>query len=406
MIIENMKKIVVREIYTVDTISKTNDKAWTLLMGILDESDGDILFDFRGIEVVEPWSNDTFKKFLSYDNAYMKLYSSSKTVQTINFACKLGGMKPDRFFNEDIVAAPTISKEERKVQAMAAELQSYFVEHDGTAVFEVYKRFDQIGSVTTVDYIDGAIFMYAEQHGVNNIILDTNNNFIQKNILELLANIIAKAYSKGIVLNIVSKDKDVMNKIGLYQHLATGRDISIADKYRMAKECVPSRMVGMLTKYKKSKAVDEFGRHGNGEPISCRVAIFNGFAKNSNDAICMKFTSYNGNTFYTQEHWALEHDGDSLDRMESDNLLIPINEIGVLDKYLGSKYHFMAPVQYDEKDFTTMYGVCEEGKVKTNKISIPMRIKLVLDNWGIEYDESNLVHAITETERLMEKANN
>lgn len=406
MEIENMKKIIVREVYTVDTISKTNNTAWGILIDLLEKNkDEDILFDFKGIQVIEPWNNDTFKKFLSYDNAYMKLYSSAKTVQTINFACKLGGMKTDRFINENIVAAPKISKEELMVRKMATELQKYFIENDGTAILEIYKRYDQIGSINTVDYIEAAILMYSNDNGIKNIILDTNNIFIQQNILELIADTIGRAYSKGIVLNVMSKDKDVMNKIGLYQHLASGGSINAEDKYKIAKDSIPKNMVGMLTKYKKSKSVDEFGRYGSGEAISCRVALFNGFCKNRNGVVCLRFTSYNGNTFYTQEHWALENDGETLEKMESEVLTIPIDEVGIIDKYLGSKYHFTNPIQYEEKDSTTMYGVGKDGNIETYSITIPVRIKQVLDDWNIEYDESSLIHAISETERLIVKSN-
>ena len=397
-----METIEVKSFHAVDTISKTNNKAWELVEAILNEKQVDVLFDFKDIEVVEPWANEAFKKVLRNAHFHMKLYSSERTTRTIDRACILGNMQTGRFFNEDIIAPPKLSKEEKKIIDMATQLQEFFIEHNGTAVFEIHRRFDQIGSINTIEYIERAIVEYFNTTKVKNIILDTSNIYIQKNVIELLANVMGRAFSLGINLNIVSTDKDVMNKLGLYQHLATNRHYSNTDKYDMAKALIPNKMVGMLAKYKKSKAVDEFGRQGEGVSVSCRVARFEGFVK-QDGKICMKFTSYNGNTFFTREHWALEHDGEELESMESDTLVLQLEEVGLLDKFLGRKYHFLAPIQYEESDYTTLYSLDDEGKIIYSNATVPMRIKMVLDGWGIEYDESSLIHSITETERLMEK---
>lgn len=399
-----MKTINVREVYTVDTISKTNEKAWSTLIALVENEQEDIMFDFKGIEVAEPWTNDKFKEFVGNEHVHMKLYSSQRTVNTIEMTCMLGGLKTGRFFNEDIVAPPTLSREDKKAMEIAGQLQEYFVkdtENEDTGIFQIYKRFDQIGSINTVDYIEKAIIKYFNETGYKNIVLDTNNIFIQKNILELFANVIGRTLSLGINLNVLSKDKEVMSKIALYQHLAANKNLKINDKYEIAKKQIPHKMVGMLTKYRGSKAVDEFGRHGNGEAISCRVAIFNGFTKNSNNAVCMKFTTYNGNAFYTQEHWALENDGEELSKMMTEELTIPLSEIGLIDKFLGSKYHFSMPIQYDSADSDTIYSLDGEGKVVNTRVTIPMRIKVVLDSWGIEYNEECLNGAIEETERVL-----
>ena len=397
-----METITVKSFHMVDTISKTNSKAWELMTNILNEKQEDILFDFKDIEIVEPWANETFKKILANDHFHMKVYSADKTVNTINTLCKLGVMTPGRFFNEDVVAPPTLSKEEKKIIQMSKELQKYFIEHNGTAVLEIHRWIDQIGSMDTIPYIERAIMDFSEINGVSNIILDTAAMSIQKNVIELIANVIGRVYSLGINLNIMSTDKDVMNKLGLYQHLATNRNFSVNERYTIATELIPGKMVGMLAKYKKSKAVDEFGRQGEGVCISCRVAKFEGFVK-KDGRTCMKFESYNGNTFFTREHWALDNDGEELRELEGDTLEIPLDEIGVFDKFLGKRYHFLTPIQYEEKDNTTMYSLDEDGKLVYSNSTIPMRIKLVMDSWGIDYDEASLIHAITETERILDK---
>ena len=360
-----MKTVIVREIYKVDTISKTNNNAWDILMDIVNKEGVDILFDFKGIEVAEPWGNTNFNKFIGDTRVHIKLYSSQKTVDTIDMACRLGGMKSGRFYNEEVVAPPRITKAELNIIALANQLQEYIVGDDKSAIFEIHRRFDQIGSVDTVAYINKAIDIYTESTGVKNIIIDTAGMFIQTNILEMFTGLMGEQYKKGVVVNVMSKDKDVMSKIRLYQHLALNRDISIEDK----------------------------------EEIK-------GLHKNTSGETVLKFESFNGNTFYTKEHWELENDGDELDRLDMEVLSIPVGDIGILDKFLGGKYHFLMPIQYDKNDHTTLYSIGQDGKVGHKKATIPMRIKLVLDDWGVQYDNCSLIHAISETIRILGKADN
>lgn len=403
-----MKTIDVRrDYYQYDTISKTNSKAWEILLNCLEESenkDEDLLFDFKGIEIIEPWINDTFKKLISNERVHMKLYSSKKTVDTINMACRLSNLKADRFYNEEVITPPTMTPAEKRIINMANELQDYFISSEDTALFEIHRRFTQIGSIDTVTYIEKAVEIYAENTNIKKIILDIKNILLQSNLIELVANVIGRLYTKGIDFKVVSEDSDTMNKLGLYQHLANNIFLSTADKYKIAKNNLEPGTVGMLTKYKRSKALDEFGRQGNGEPVSCRVALFNGFVKDKG-VLCLSFTSYNGNTFYTKDHWSLENDGEELEELLKEELLIPIPEVGVTDYYLGSRYHFMLPLQCSLEDSTVIYGI-EDGRVYHNKVTIPVRIKTVLDDWGIEYQESSLIHAISETERILEKTEN
>ena len=396
--INAIKKVVVREVYTVDTISKTNVNAWEVLMRVMEEDNQDTLFDFRGIEVVEPWLNETFKKFIGNEKVYIKMYSAQKAIDTINLACKIGGIKSGRFFNEDIVAPIPMSAEEKKILNMARQLQSYFEDEDGVPTLKIYKSITQIGSETTVRFIEEALKLYHEENNVNRLNLDLDTMFVQSNIIKMVSNMEESLLLNGINLSVISKDKETMNKIGLYQNVDS--TLSLNDKYTIVKTVLEVGTVGMLTKYKRSRAIDEFGRQGKGEAVSCRVAIFKGFGTNSSGATCLQFITFNGNTFYTKEHWALENDNEELEGLEVEHLSIPLVDIGILDKYLGSKYHFMLPIQYEEEDRTLIYSL-EDGKVVHNKLTIPERIKVVFDDWGIDCNRRLLDEAIAKTAKIL-----
>lgn len=84
-----METVLVKSIYPVDTISKGNTKAWAKLISYMEGKDTDTMFDFKGIEVVEPWGTAEFKKFIQNPHVFMTLWNNEKAVNSINIMCKL-----------------------------------------------------------------------------------------------------------------------------------------------------------------------------------------------------------------------------------------------------------------------------------------------------------------------------
>lgn len=392
-----MTTINVKSIYKVDTISKTNSEAWKILRKAAEEQEGDVLFDFRGIELAEPWANEEFKKFLAIDRVHMKLYSSEKTAKTIEIACLMGNMKTGRVTNEEIVSEKKVSKEEIAIQREAEELQKYIAVVNGKHVLEIYKKYQQIGSVSTVAYIRAAIKKYCAEKEIREIEIDTASLFIQKNVMGLLADMQRELLAAGITVTVESKDEETRKKLNIHTSLNLNVKLSPMEKYTLFKQEFPPLSVGLLTKYKKSRAVDEFGRYGKGEPSSCRVAIFKGFKKGSKGILCL-FKTYNGNTLYTKEHWALQHDGEELRQMITEDIAIPIDMIGISNKFIGSTYHLNEPIQYDKEDSDIILRVDEEGKLTRDNVTIPERIKTVFDSWDIKYNVEMLERAIKQTD--------
>ena len=90
-----MENISVRDSLGVDTISRTTD-AWNKLADIADSIDGEVRFDFRGVTLMEPWKNEDFKQFIKNERVYLKLYTASKTRDTIELLLAMGNLKTGR----------------------------------------------------------------------------------------------------------------------------------------------------------------------------------------------------------------------------------------------------------------------------------------------------------------------
>jgi hypothetical protein len=164
---------------------------------------------------------------------------------------------------------------------------------------------------------------------------------------------------------------------------------------------------GMLIKYKKSKALDEFGREGKGEVVSSRIAIFRTIYQDSSGHAIAKIETFNSNYFYTKEHWMVEHDGEVPSSLHSEVIEAEMTEIGLGDLFLGSKYHFILPIQQDESESQVVIeSIDEDGRNIKKKCTIPERMKLVFDSWGIEYNEESLNKSIEETKKSLEDKKN
>ena len=398
-----MREALVRDIYRVDTISKGNGKAWMTLMNWVRDNlgpDEQVQFDFKGIELINPWLTPEFNLFMQDKRIYMKIWNNQDTANTINIMCTMNDNTQEvRAVNVVVPVQKKLTKEELAIIAKAQELQQYF-EINGNnpkmAVLHIHKRFDQIGVPITISYIEAAMKQFAKEHGVTKIRLDAIGISIQSSVIKNLTNLIKSMEDEGVELEINSTDEEVMNKVNMYQSLDGNEVTSEKDRVRIIKALLHNGKVGMLIKYRDSRAADEFGRRGKGKPISCRVAIYRGL-KREKDGIHALITTFNGKTFYTRTHWSLEKDNEILSKLDTEELSIPVEQLGVYNSFLGSHYHLVAPIQKKVEDTMTMYSLDENHKIIRNNLTIPERIKVVLDDWGISYDRESLQMCIQQT---------
>lgn len=404
-----MKEVLVRDIYTVDTISKGNSKAWLNLMKWMEDNlaEGEkVQFDFKGIEVIQPWATNEFRQFMQDERVHVKIWNNEQTVNSINIMCRLNGFSSNRAVNVVVEVAKTMTKEEIAIIKMADELQQFFeINEDdpSMAVLHIHRRFDQIGVPITVAYIEAAMKKFARENNITKIRLDAIGITIQSSVIKNVTSLISSMAEEKVMLEINSSDEEVMNKVAMYQSLEGSKIVSEKDKVRIIKASLHPGKVGMLVKYKVSKAVDEFGRSGKGKTISCRVALYNGLKKDK-EGIKLNFTTFNGKYFYTKVHWGLENDNELLEKLETEELSIPVEQFGMYNDFLGSRYHLITPVQNREEDTITMYGIDDQGKVTYTKMTIPERIKAVFDDWGIKYDMESMQSYIQKTREVLSKA--
>lgn len=398
-----MKTVSAHDVLGLDTISKGNNKPWDKLISYMEENgvDEKVNFDFRGMEIIQPCSSDSFLKLLANPNFCMTLHNNANVAGSIIIMCTLNNQDTSRIVNEDDVIEPVESPEDKAAREMAKQLLEYFETNGEVGTLQIHKRFDQIGVPKTVRYIREAMKLYADETGIKNIILNTEMMGIQPGVMEEVANLVNDMKEIGVHLTIRTENQDVKIKIGMYHGLGDS-SYSVVEKLEIMKARLVIGRVGILTRYKEGRAKDEFGRQGKGEKASTRIAIFMGFSKGDNTIIA-KFRSFNNHTFYTMDHWYLGHDGEILNKPAYDDIEIPIEQLGIYNDFVGTKYHFSTAIQYATGGEIVMYHVGDNGSVIGQTYTIPERAKAVFDNFGIDYDSESLNAYIEETKRILSK---
>lgn len=392
-----------KELYNVDTISQ--DKGWKKVLqainDILATTNEDILIDFSSTNVVDPWQSIEFKKLLSNEKIHMKFVNSEQTVNKIKMMCIIEGMSADRITNEVIEVPREKTAEEKKIEQYGSQLMDFFKDNGtGTLVFNVRDRYDQLQSTNTVNYIDFAMRELHKTKGTTNFVIIFNKISVLPNVLRVFAQLIVDYKEMGVDLKIDMDNDDSARELGLFIHIATNDKYTDSERAKAFNELKPNTP-GILIRYKKSKATDDFGRQGKGEVVSSRIAIFREVKDNGDGPIAVVAT-YNNNYFYTKQHWMVEHDNEEPTSLHEDIMEIPMSDIGLCDRFLGSRTHFILPVQRSNEESQTVIIDIDENDRNIKKIcTIPERMKIVFDDWSVPYDHEALDKAISDTKALL-----
>lgn len=392
-----------KELYCVDTISQ--DKGWKKVQEAIADIDEEILIDFGNTNVVDPWQCSEFKQLLKNNLVHMQFVNSENIVNRIKMMCIIDGLDESHITNVEVEIPKEKSPEEKKIEHYGNELIHLFsVDSNGIATLELDKKYSQIQSTNTLSYIEYAIREIHDVQCVDKFILKIGKLVILPNVLQVIANMMVQFELEGFHLQVDSDDKEVITNMGLFIHIATTNKYDTPQRMNAIVKNLKLNTPGMLIKYKKSKALDEFGREGKGEVISSRVAIFRGIKQSKDGVPLAQVETFNNDNFYTIEHWMVEHDYEEPTSLGNEILEIPLDNLGVCDLFLGSKYHFIMPIQREESESQVVIkSVDENGKNIKVKCTIPERMKLVFNSWGIQYDKQSLEDSIIKTQEELQR---
>lgn len=397
---EDLKVVKVKTLYKNTIISHSKSEAWVMLINYINEHNEPTLFDFEGIMVHKPWLNSKFTEFISMDNVYIQLHYSEKECSTINilYIMNVGKSITKAFNHAPQIVEEAPKKKDDGVDKFAREqLMGYFDEPvDGVVNFRFTDRISQIGKNITVDYLIRAIEIHSENTGNTKYNVDLHKLVIVTSSISHLVDKQKGLLMKGIELKITHEDPKTAENFRLYTHID---NLNIEDdkKLDIIKRKLVMNKVGMLIKYKtgRGKKTDDFGRAGS-EVISSRAAIYKGMEV-IKDKVHLVFITFNSDTLYTKVQWAIENDGQELKELKTDIVKIPFEQVGIMNEFMGSHYHFSSAMQQVADKFFTVIKP-DQTRVKC---TIPERIKIVFDDWKVTYNKVLLKKDIDDTRKYL-----
>lgn len=406
-----MKEIKVTDIYEYQNISSEN--SWNLLYNKLKEfgllkCNDKVMLDFDGISLIKPQNYNTFKLLLTNDNIYMRLYNCDD-IGEIKVMCLMSNYDTSRVENvNNIVEEEKVDKKKERLLALVEDIKKYVVENGDYVDFNMYKAYNQI---TPADNLK-AICYYVEElcktGKYKEIRLNLKEVYAINEAVDMIVDLKNAMKSRYDVMVAIDTDvKDVIDRIRLDMNKYLTEGMGQKDKLGQLKK-LKKNQVGLLIKYKASKSRDRYGRYGNGETASCRIAVYKGVKKakdsEGNDTYKVMFDTYNSNTFYTKAH--LYELGEDIEDecIECNKVSAYIDSVGLDGKFTGSSYAFARIVQTKEEDLIQMdivEKINNELQIVSKTVTIPERAKYVFDDFDIEYDEEELLKDIKETRRIL-----
>lgn len=384
------------------TVSKKNSKVWESFMKIMDSKgkDEEVLFDFRGVDINEPWTNVQFQQFIKDERVYMKLYSSSREAETINQSCLIAGVKGGRCMNEDMVVEKGPTSEQIKLRRYIDRFDGWSTLKDGVLVFDYC--YETVTEKIVYDAIEGLIERHRDK--IKKVVLNFKSAVFQPSMFEYLAQLNEKL-SKKYELDMKISDKQSKSYADAFISTHDSSHMSELDKLKLFESCIAKDTAGVLTVYKKSKKKDALGRCGDGEILFTRPAIYRGMTKGPGGVINLNFEAFKGNKFFRKLDYELDNGGHKLEKLESEMYTFSIDEVGVCDKMKGTLAHFNNPITLDESDMYTVYKI-DGNNMGTTKKTLPQYMKIVLDDHNINYNQSALLKCISVNKLYLDKKRN
>ena len=405
-----MKEVVIKDEYAIRGVG-AESKIYDTLCKRFKDIDEDVMLDFCGLNVTTPWLNPMFCELMVNERVHIRVSEDEACVRNIEVTLKLIGCK-------NINRVENVYKSEIKVDPVKekriADFRERFAKTTEVVGDKLNIRFrlsglTQVSSDDTIEILGDYIKEFCSgDKNIKYVEFDSTGVILGKSRITAVADMLNSSFfsDNGIVTS--ERDdinSDVVEKIRAHRLVDASERLSVDKRISILKQYeIKEGTVVMLSIFKKTRGVNEFGQMDDGRPSISRVAIFRGYKKEYGSEAILSFRSYKKNTFRTREDYCLDNDfNDDISEMEYQDFNFKVSEIGFMDKFTGKRAHFNYPIQFDDTGYLYGYVVGDGGSIKTVKYNLPAYAKYVFDSWEIEYNKESLDFCIKESERLLKE---
>lgn len=376
----------------ITTINNSNSHRYKEIKQVLDGvGDEKVILDFRYIELNKPEVNQDFIDIVNDERVSIRLHNDADLYKTIMFMLILSNIDTEGKVENIIhtIEAPRDRWDIEKERIFNFINKTYVLE-DGIGKI---KLCDEISVINRNTYVEGIRdVIEAHKNETNKFELHTYGMEIVKIQLDSISSLIVELLSNGIELQVLTSDDEVEKIVKTYLNLGKNKNLSIEDKIKLLDDIIPLKTAGMLTTYVKSGKKDIFGRSGNAEVATTLPAIYLG-----HDGEFAYFDVFRERTFSRRLEYELRHDGEEHPGLLHQEKKVKLKELGICASCIGSRNHFNMPLQFDKQGMQKVYVDSADEDLKVIEVSFPQYMKMVLDDWDIDYNVTEMFSSIKVT---------
>jgi hypothetical protein len=392
-----MQEVEIRSIYDVDSI--TQEKGWEKIYNALINVDVDTMIVFKNVRLKDPFKSNALKKLLKEnDHIYVRFLNDEEALKNLRTSLIFMGLMDESRVENVNTRADQKTQIEMKIEENGNDMYDMFSINDNVATFDFSKKYQQLENSQSVTYCKHAINRLIEEKGIRQFIIVIGKLKTSDAVLSSLANMMYTYNKENIDVKIDLENDERCRMLNLYSFKLNNRIYNSKEKMKIAMRVLKDGTPGLLQRYKKTKAVDDFGRQGNGEVIRCRISVCRGFNIEAQEVM---FDTFDNEKFMTRIQWIDMNDSEDIERLEPERVSIPIDDLGVCDEFLGARYHFMYPTQSDISENVQIRYSDENGITQKKECTIPERMRIVFDDREIEYDKVLLDTSIKEVKEKL-----
>lgn len=400
-----MKVLKAKEIYNVDALSPSNDAGWKKILEAVDGENEEIVLDFKDMIVSDPWNNRFFLSIIRGKGKTIRFYDSDEMCNGVrvfsfmnNVEVKIENIKSAPLKNKkEVVDTKLKAAYERKINALKKVCRV----EDGVGYIQVYEAFENLGNVETVESIGKVIPLVFE--GVKVVRVELGHATIQENMFKLLMSIV-KEFEKDGVKVLINSD-DVTNRSNLQVYRDMKFDLTREEKYEILKDKLFPNMPVLVSTFKRSKSVDKVGREGEGKETALNPAVIKELVvsedREGNVGYKLIVDLYRAQNFMSKMSYGWDNDGAEHPGISKITQEIDVEDVGFLNEFVGRRRHIYAPIHTDDKIGVEMYVNVGNGKVEKRRLLMAEGMKVVFDDFGVDYNRDFLESCIKATKEKM-----
>ena len=376
----------------------SSEKGWGYIYNAIKDIDVDTRIDMTAVQVSMTTDSTNFVNILNLPHIFLKMKCDECFENEIKIFMAMDNIPDEKVEFEEKVVAPVKDKNSEKIEKSTQAMMKSIFKIDGD---HYVMKFSDSYSHLSTSFIDEVIYRSiqrkSEETGVKKFIADFSDIVIEDVTMTNIANRISQLIDLGIGIEAISNNKNQQNILNIALNNAMTAKMTTLDKMEVVKKIYKGKPIpGIYLLYQMSKSVDTFGRSGKGAPIMVRIATLDSIDEAGN----MKFTTYNKDTFFTREQWCIEHDGERLEKLDSQEFNANVSSFGFMNEFMGATGHFLRAAKQDPSETTVVVtSIDNDGKCVKKLCSLAERMKAVFDSWGIEYDHDIMEESIKEAEQ-------